>query len=260
MTAPIRIGTSGWSYPDWHGTYYPQRLPARGWLAFYAGHFPTVELNSSFYRQPTAGQFAHWATQVPDPFVFAVKAPRFITHGLRLRHVRIPLRRFQHALGGLGPKLGPVLYQLPPNLAADLPLLDRFAATLAPNLSHAIEFRHTSWFHDETFALLRRHGIALCWSDYTPAPAPHKLTAPFLYARLHGGTHYDSEYTRTGLRTWARILQKHAATGVPSFVYFNNTSSGQAVHNALGLQKLTVQAVLKQHIESNPKTGVLKGG
>jgi uncharacterized protein YecE (DUF72 family) len=232
MNAPIRIGTSGWSYSDWLGTFYPQRTPAREWLAFYAGHFPTVELNSSFYRQPTSGQFDRWAAQVPDHFVFAVKAPRFLTHVLRLRHCREPLRRFRRTLRELGPKLGPVLYQLPPNLAADLPLLARFTAALDPRQRHVIEFRHTSWFCEETFALLRRHDIALCWSDCAHAPAPHEPTASFVYARLHGGANGEAGYSRQALNTWARILQSHAARGHPGFLYFNNTAQGQAVRNA----------------------------
>lgn len=238
MTAPILVGTSGWSYADWRGTFYPRGTGTRRWLAFYASQFPTVELNSSFYRQPTARQFARWADQVPDHFVFAVKAPRFLTHVLRLRHCREPLRRFQRILHGLGAKLGPILYQLPPNLAADLPLLTRFAAALNPGQRHVLEFRHPSWFREETFAILRRHGIALCWSDYTPAPAPHELTAPFVYARLHGGTNYDADYTRPALRTWAQILQTHAANGLPGYLYCNNTAHSHAIRNARQLSQL----------------------
>jgi uncharacterized protein YecE (DUF72 family) len=214
-------------------------MPARDWLAFYAGHFPTVELNSSFYRQPAAGQFARWSIQVPDCFIFAVKAPRFITHVHRLRQVRQPLRRFEHTLCELGPKLGPVLYQLPPNLAADLTLLDRFAAALDPRRRRVIEFRHPSWFCGQTFAILRRHDIALCWSDYAPAPAPQEITASFIYVRLHGGASFHHDYPRHVLRAWSRLLQNHAVTGVPSFVYFNNTAAGRAWHCARALQACT---------------------
>ncbi len=238
MTAPILVGTSGWSYADWRDTFYPRGMGPSHWLPFYASQFSTVELNSSFYRQPSAGQFARRAAQVPDHFVFAVKAPRFLTHVLRIRHCRQPLRRFQRTLRGLGAKLGPVLYQLPPNLTADHPLLNRFAAALDPRQRHIIEFRHPSWFCGETYTILRRHGIALCWSDYTPAPAPHELTAPFVYARLHGGTNYDAHYPRTALRTWARILQTHAARGLPGYLYFNNTAHGHAVHNARQLVRI----------------------
>ena len=236
MPAVIRIGTSGWSYAEWRGGFYPRGLAAKDWLTRYAAVFRAVELNASFYRLPSPEQFAKWAAQVPDGFLFAVKAPRRITHLLRLQNCRSALLDFFDAARALGGKLGPLLYQLPPTLHFDPALLADFAAKLPRRLSHVIEFRHPSWLCQETFDLLREHRISLCLSDFPGSEAPMIVTAPPAYLRLHGGRRNRENYPPSALQKTAQQLRAWRSQDIPSFVYFNNTSAARAPANARTLQ------------------------
>jgi uncharacterized protein YecE (DUF72 family) len=238
MPAAIRIGTSGWSYAEWRGGFYPRGLAAKDWLARYATEFSTVELNASFYRLPAPEQFAKWATQVPDAFLFAVKAPRLITHLHRLQHCAKPLADFLDAARALGGKLGPVLYQLPPTLTHDAGLLDAFTAALPRKISSVIEFRHDSWFRDETFAILEKNRVSLCVSDFPGSAAPLRVTAPPAYLRFHGGKRYRENYADTFLQPLADHLHAWREDGIPSFVFFNNTAGARAPANARTLQDM----------------------
>jgi len=239
MPAAIRIGTSGWSYAEWRGTFYPRGLAAGRWLTHYAEAFDTVELNATFYRLPAPEQFAKWAAQVPDGFLFSVKAPRLITHLHRLQHCAGALTEFLDAARALEKKLGPILYQLPPSLPYDPDLLAAFCASLPRKLSHVLEFRHTSWFREETYALLDQHRVLLCVSDYPRCEAPLLVTAPPAYLRFHGGRSNRGNYSRPSLQTAADALRRWQQDGTPGFAYFNNTAATYALMNARTLRDLT---------------------
>jgi uncharacterized protein YecE (DUF72 family) len=186
----IFVGTSGWSYGHWREVFYPRALPAREYLRFYASHFATVEINSSFYHLPTAGTVTRWLQETPDHFCFALKASRYLTHRLRLRDADQSLQAFLQVAGLFGPKLGPLLFQLPPSLHRDDALLADFLAHLPRDRRVAFEFRHRSWYDDAVLALLSAAGVALCVHDFrgceTPPALCSRLTASFAYVRFHG--------------------------------------------------------------------------
>ncbi len=163
----ILIGTSGYNYPEWKGSFYPADLPAAKMLAYYAGQFDTVEINYTFYRMPTPKLVAGWSAQVPDRFRFTLKAPRRITHDKRLRPAEVSdaLRGFLTAAGELGPRMGALLFQLPPNFKKDVGVLTEFLTLLPPKVTAAFEFRHESWLSDDVYACLGEHNIALCIAD-----------------------------------------------------------------------------------------------
>lgn len=233
----LRVGTSGWTYRHWQGPFYPPGLPARRWLEFYAREFDTVELNSPFYRIPPRSTFESWRRRTPEGFLFAVKASRQITHVRRLREPQRELEWFLSSARGLGEKLGPVLFQLPPGMRADPELLAQFLRTLPPG-RYVLEFRHASWFCEEVYALLRDHNVALCISDSPRWPCPRVITADFLYVRLHGHERlYASRYGPEELRAWAELVREHLPRG-DAFVYFDNDYAAHAVFNARELRQL----------------------
>jgi uncharacterized protein YecE (DUF72 family) len=234
----IWIGTSGWVYRHWIGCFYPPELHGRAWLAYYARHFSTVELNRSFYRLPTAANFRAWADQVGahPGFVFAVKASRYLTHHRRLYGPEDPLARLMGAATALGWKLGPVLYQLPPGMPADLPRLAYFLAHLPPTYRAAFEFRDHSWFQPDVFRMLAAAGCALVRAIggfYTPLEVPD--TGPFRYLRVHGGL-YGVGLTDGELDFWAARIAGEAAAGRDVYVYFNNDPDCHAVYDAFRLR------------------------
>lgn len=232
MTARFLVGTSGWNYPHWRGRFYPATLPQREWLAYYATHFPTVEVNNTFYRLPRAQTFAQWHRAAPGRFVFAVKASRFITHIKRLRLSRGSVGRLLARARRLGRGLGPVLFQLPPNFGPDLARLERFLEGLPHGPRYVMEFRHEGWHREPVYRLLRRRGVACCISDGPDIPLRLVTTAPFVYARFHGpGGIGAGRYTNTALVRWAKTLRGVSRTGT-TYVYFNNDQAGYAVENA----------------------------
>lgn len=233
----IRIGTSGYQYRHWRGVLYPEGLPARAWLPRYAEMFDTVELNATFYRLPSADAVDRWRALAPPRFTFAVKGSRYLTHMKRLLDAGEGLGRFFAPVLRLGPKLGPVLWQLPPRMKRDAARLDRFLAAMPRGLRCAVEFRDEDWYADEVCDVLDRHGAAFCEHDNVKRPPP-RLTGGWRYLRFHGTTgRYSGRYGAAALRPVAEDLLDFRHRG-DAWVYFNNDLGGHAVRDALDLLAL----------------------
>ncbi|WP_414040568.1 DUF72 domain-containing protein [Acidithiobacillus sp. M4-SHS-6] len=238
-TGHYRIGCAGWYYPHWRGPFYPDDLPTRGWLDFYARHFDTVEINSSFYRLPGEKALSTWQECTPSGFCFASKASRLITHRKKLSAAQGALAVFLGRMEILAGKLGPVLFQLPPHWRRDAQRLDRFLNDLPPGHRYAFEMRDPSWHHPEVYALLRAHNAAFCIFDLAGFQSPLVLTADFAYLRLHGpgAVAYAGCYGSDALRIWAaRIRGWQDLSAV--HVYFNNDQAAYATRNALELKSI----------------------
>ena len=242
-TRPIRIGLSGWNYAHWRsGVFYPPPLPAARWLEFYADRFDTVEVNSTFYRLPRRDAVANWVEQTPASFVFAVKGSRYLTHIKRLRDLGPGLERFLDRIEPVlrSPKLGPLLWQLPPTFRRDHARLADALARLPRELRHCFEFRDPSWFVEDTYALLREHRVALVIGDRPEVNAfqTRELTADWTYVRFHGGTRgRRGNYSDSELREWAERLRHWSGTH-EVFAFFNNDWEGFATRNAALLKRL----------------------
>jgi uncharacterized protein YecE (DUF72 family) len=236
----VRVGCSGWNYADWRERIYPKGLPASKWLEHYATLFDTVEVNNTFYRLPRVEAVARWVEQSPPGFVFAVKASRYLTHVKRLRELGEGVERFYAHIEPLArsPKMGPVLWQLPRTFKRDD---DRLAGALEalPPGRHCFEFRHESWFADETYDLLRRYKAALVIGDHPHRPfQTHELTADWTFIRFHYGHRgRNGNYSERELEEWAARIADWRA-GVDVYAYFNNDWNGFAVRNGLRLKKL----------------------
>lgn len=212
----LHVGTSGYSYPKWKGKFYPEDLPSSEMLRFYSSHFGAVEINSSFYRMPDPATLKSWATEVPRDFLFALKAPQQITHRLRLKNANEPVARFIDVAGALGQHLGPLLFQLPPNMKKDASRLRGFLALLPSALHVAFEFRHASWFDDEVFRLLRGQAAALCFAqEDNDLEVPFMATANWGYLRLRRAEYGDSE-----LKECIKRMRKQKWTD--AFVFFKH--------------------------------------
>lgn len=237
----VLVGTSGYVYRDWRRRFYPHDVPAREWLPFYAARFPTVELNSPFYRLPRAATFRAWARAVPDGFVFSVKASRFLTHIKRLREPGPPLTLFMQRAKGLGDLRGPVLFQLPERFHLSLERLDGFLTALRRRKLRGavLEVRHASWLIDPVFDRLARANVALCLHDWKEQPVTGPITADFVYVRRHGTRRrYGGSYSERMLREDAARVRGWAAEGKDVFVYYNNDGRAAAIRNALRLTEL----------------------
>lgn len=234
------VGTSGWQYDSWRRTFYPPGLPTRGWLAFFAERFATVEVNSSFYRLPAAESFVRWRHETPAGFVVTVKASRYVTHIRRLRDCHDAVGLFWTRARELGDKLGAVLFQLPPRFGADPALLADFLAVLPSGMKPAFEFRDRSWERDEVYELLDRAGAAFVLADRPGARVPEVVTGGWSYVRFHQGRPGSADYPREKLRRWAARLA--GAPARETYVYFNNDPGGAAVRNALTLTELLSEA------------------
>jgi uncharacterized protein YecE (DUF72 family) len=221
----LLAGTSGYSYKEWKGSFYPEKLPDREMLKFYAGQFSTVEINHSFYRMPTENLLAQWAKSVPEGFRFALKANQQITHIKRLRNCEETLKRFLEVASILndGDHLGPILVQLPPTFKFDAPLLEDFLALRPPAFLFAFEVRHASWYTEETYALLRRHETALCLAETEKETPLEVLTAGFTYVRLR-----REDYTRKELTAWRNRFQEWMSNGVDVYAYCKHEDAGKA--------------------------------
>ena len=236
-----RLGCSGWNYASWrHGVFYPERCPARLWLEYYAGRFDTVEVNTTFYRLPTVKAVQGWVDGTPEEFVFAVKMSRYVTHVKRLRDLEPSLELFYSRIEPLvrSPKLGPVLWQLPPTFHRDDARLAEALAHLPPG-RHAFEFRHPTWFAPEVMELLRAHGVALVIADRPEIQSfqTHELTAAWTFVRFHSGARgRRGNYSESELREWARRIRSWPVE--ETFVYFNNDWEGFAPRNAARLHGL----------------------
>lgn len=241
----LYVGTSGWQYRDWRGRFYPPTLPQKAWLEHYAARFDTVEVNNSFYRLPPPEVFADWAARTPDGFVVVAKASRYLTHLKRLREPAEPVLRFMASAIRLGPKLGPVLLQLPPRFPAEPGRLDETLAAFPAGVRVAVEPRDPSWWTDEVRGVLERRDAALCWADRDErAVTPYWRTAGWGYVRFHEGRHpVRPGYREPALREWAERIA--AAYGdAPVFAYFNNDPGGAAVRDAVTFAALARAAGL----------------
>ena len=234
----IHIGTSGWHYDHWRHRFYPEKLAKAGWLEFYAGHFNTVELNNSFYKLPSEAAFANWRDSSPANFTFAVKVSRFITHIKRLKNTEESVDKFITRAKILGEKLGPLLYQLPPNMHRNDELLASFLSTLPRGMRHVFEFRHQSWLEEGVFEILREYNAGLCVFDMPSVSCPLVATADFAYLRFHGSSGlYWSCYSGEELAEWAKNLTGLAANLAAIYIYFNNDAEAFAVRNAVTLRE-----------------------
>jgi uncharacterized protein YecE (DUF72 family) len=218
----IWIGTSGYNYPEWKGSFYPETLPAAKMLPYYAERFPTVEINYTFYRMPNEKLVSGWAAQTPSPFKLTLKAPRRITHDNRLKNVESLVSGFCQVAGTLGDKLGALLFQLPPNLKKDLTTFDAFLGDLPPRLCAAFEFRHASWLDEEIYSRLAARNLALCIADSEKMSTPVRVTADYAYFRLR-----DEGYTPDDIARWADTIARETEKCREAFVYFKHEEEGK---------------------------------
>jgi uncharacterized protein YecE (DUF72 family) len=218
----IWVGTSGYNYPEWKGSFYPATLPAAKMLPYYAARFPTVEINYTFYRMPTEKLVGGWAAQTPSPYRLTLKAPRRITHDSRLKNCGELVKAFCGVAGTLGDKLGALLFQLPPNAKKDLLVLDAFLDELPPKVCAAFEFRHPSWLDDEIFDRLAARNLALCVADSEKMSAPVRVTAEYAYFRLR-----DEGYTPDDIVRWADTIARATSACRDVFVYFKHEEEGK---------------------------------
>lgn len=270
----IRIGTSGWHYDDWSGRFYPAGLPKSKWFEYYSGHFDTVEVNNTFYQLPKEKTFGNWRKQAPKNFLFTLKANRYITHVKRLKEPKEPLERFFERANLLQEHLGPVLYQLPPGFHKDLSRLKSFLQALQlvilngaqrseeslprrlgssfasgklkrpaernKDLTKAIfEFRHESWFSQDTYDLLKEFNAAFCIHDLVSIPTPRVITSDIIYIRFHGPTgKYAGNYSKSALQNWAKWIKDNLKGKKALYAYFNNDYNAYAIKNAKTLKEL----------------------
>lgn len=233
------IGTSGWSYDHWDGPFYPGGLDAKSRLDYYAARFASVEINNAFYQLPSQKTLQSWRQTVPAEFVFAVKASRYITHMKKLNNPQESLDRFISRMDTLGDKLGPILFQLPPNWGFDGERLSDFLAQLDKKHRYAFEFRDHSWLNDQTYELLAEHGAAVCIYDLDGFTSPKKLTASFVYIRLHGPEGpYQGSYDTGSLSGWAGAISAWSRKGLDCYCFFDNDEAGYAALNAARLNEM----------------------
>ena len=216
------VGTSGYNYPEWKGSFYPEKFPAAKMLPFYAERFSTVEINYTFYRTPNTRILAGWDGETPAGFRLTLKAPKRITHVAKLRDCAELTQYFLKTAATLGPKLGAILFQLPPWFRKDLAVLDEFLRTLTPGTCAAFEFRHASWMDAEVFARLKAASLALCVADSEKFSTPVEITAPYAYFRLR-----DEGYTPDDLVRWAGTIRASTADCSNVFVYFKHEEAGK---------------------------------
>jgi uncharacterized protein YecE (DUF72 family) len=237
--AMIRIGCSGWNYRHWRRRFYPEKLPVKRWFAFYAEHFDTVEINNSFYRLPKPPTVEAWRDQAPPGFCYAVKANRYLTQALKLTHCEEPMERMMASFRHFGPTLGPILYQLPPNLALNLDRLESFLALQPRDIVPVFEFRHPSWYADSVYQLLDRHGASFCVHDMPRSASPRLATGPAAYVRFHGGQgKYRGRYPEPHLRDWADWMKEQARQSRTVWAYFNNDINADAIEDARTLEAI----------------------
>jgi uncharacterized protein YecE (DUF72 family) len=218
----IWIGTSGYNYPEWKGSFYPAGLPTTKMLPYYAARFPSVEINYTFYRMPDEKLVSGWARQTPSPYKLTLKAPRRITHDSRLKNCGELVTRFCRVAETLGEKLGALLFQLPPSFKKDLAALDTFLGELPPAVCAAFEFRHQSWLDDEVFARLKARNLALCVADSEKMSTPVRVTADYAYFRLR-----DEGYTPEDIAKWADTIRRDTTSCRDVFVYFKHEEEGK---------------------------------
>jgi uncharacterized protein YecE (DUF72 family) len=226
----IWVGTSGYNYPEWKGSLYPETLPAAKMLPYYAERFSTVEINYTFYRTPNEKILQGWDAATPARFRLTLKAPRRITHDARLRDCADRVRQFLETASILGPKLGALLFQLPPNLKKDVVLFDAFLEAFPPRVCAAFEFRHVSWLDDEIYQRLRARNLALCVADSEKLSTPVEVTADYGYFRLR-----DEGYGPADIDRWATVIAERTAQCRDVYVYFKHEEAGKGPEFARAL-------------------------
>jgi len=236
----LHIGTSGWHYKHWIGSFYPESIQTKEMLSFYARHFDTVEINNTFYRLPAPKTFDSWRENSPRDFHFVVKASRFITHMKKLKDPKSSIAKFFLGVERLERKLGPILFQLPPRWELNLERLEEFLIALPKAHRYVFEFRDESWLAPQVFALLREHNAAFCIHDLGRMKIPLEITADFTYIRFHGPgeAKYKGSYPDKALQEWARRISGWRSELSGIYVYFNNDVGGWAVKNAAELKQL----------------------
>lgn len=239
------IGTSGWHYKHWMGTFYPAELKPKDFIYYYLKFFRTLEINNSFYRLPNRQTFENWKKQVPPDFVFAVKASRYITHMKKLKDPHQPLADFLQNAQGLEEKLGPILFQLPPGWKLNIERFEEFLEALPKGLLYTFEFRNHSWYDDNVLQLLEKYKCAFCIYELEFHMSPIEVTTDFIYVRLHGPSwKYSGSYSDSKMEEWAHKCLEWNNAGKNVYFYFDNDQLGYAAFNAI---------TLKEMIENNLK-------
>ena len=246
MKGKIYVGTSGWHYKHWIGTFYPKNIQAEEQFDFYENHFQTVELNNSFYRLPSQQTFAKWRKNSRENFLFSVKASRYTTHQKKLKDPKKSSQKFFQQVRYLREKLGPILFQLPPKWNVNVERLRAFLKILPKQFRCAFEFRNPTWYMTEVFELLEEYNSAFCIYELAGHQSPTEVTADFVYVRLHGpGDKYQGNYSKRQLMRWASQCELWQRKGLDVFVYFDNDQMGYAAHNAITLQQLLIESSTK---------------
>ncbi|MCA9245301.1 MAG: DUF72 domain-containing protein [Phycisphaerales bacterium] len=230
MSGQLFIGTSGYAYPEWKPAFYPEKTKQADFLRYYSERLSTVEINNSFYRFPSASAMEGWRDQVPDEFRFAIKANQRITHISRLKDVGDTVRDFAERCAALGDKMGPILYQCPPNLKRDDDVLRAFCTTLPRAVRHAIEFRNKSWFDDAVYEILREFSVALVLSEDGKLATPRELTAEWAYLRLR-----RDDYSDDDLAEWSSWISAQTEAGTDIFAYLKHDETGESPMRALSI-------------------------
>jgi uncharacterized protein YecE (DUF72 family) len=252
---PLWIGTSGWQYRHWRERLYPAGLPQAKWFERYVEAFDTVELNVTFYRQPKPAVFEGWARRVPDDFLFAVKASRFLTHIRRLREPQESIEILMDGASRLGPHLGPILLQLPPDMEVEIDRLDEALAAFPAGVRVTVEPRNRSWFTPALTAVLERHGAALCWADRRRPVTPVEATVNWGYVRFHGGRGSPRGcYGDDALESWVDRIRSAWPAERDVFAYFNNDFHGCAPRDAGTFANLAREAGLQPTRAPEPET------
>ena len=235
----IWVGTSGWNYPEWKGSFYPEKMKPAEMLPYYAARFPTVEVNNTFYRMPNEKALQGWTGATPERFALTLKAPQRITHFARLSNCADTTAYFLKMAATLGPKLGSILFQLPPNFQKNLIVLDGFLETLPPGTCAAFEFRNPGWLDDTVYARLKAKNLALCVADSEKLSTPVEITADYAYFRLR-----DEGYQPADIARWAQVIRDKTAHCREVYIYFKHEDEGkgpdfgQLLMKELGLQEL----------------------
>jgi uncharacterized protein YecE (DUF72 family) len=240
----IWVGTSGYNYPEWKGTFYPEKLPAARMLPYYAERLDTVEINYTYYRMPNQKTLESWSAATPARFMLTLKAPKRITHEARLKDCAEDVKYFTETALKLGPKLGTLLFQLPPHLKKDVARLDAFLEAFPGQVRAAFEFRHESWLDEEVYARLRARNLALCVADSEKLSTPTEITADYAYFRLR-----DEGYTPEDIARWAQVVRDTTAKCGEIFVYFKHEEAGKGPQfarmllDALGIESRAATAL-----------------
>jgi uncharacterized protein YecE (DUF72 family) len=237
MKQKLFIGTCGWNYKHWKENFYPKDIPQKSWLNFYSEKFNTVEINSSFYHLPKEKTFENWKKSVGKNFIYSVKASRYITHMKKLHDSEESVKTFLDRTKILNGKLGSILFQLPPYLQFDYDKLKNFLAILPRKNKITIEFRHKSWWNEDTYKLLEKYNIAFCIYELGEKVSPQKITADFAYIRLHGpGAKYKGNYHNQTFKKWIKKFKSWKVKEI--YCYFDNDEKGFAAKNALKLKEI----------------------